>query len=125
MLTVKSAALTVGAVVMAAIIGSAVHAAAPVNYLTFSGPVSLPGVTLVRIGNLEEAVAYFRKWLEEDPDNPTARHLLGACGGVVGKPTAGGESHFLRHCFEGCGSLDCSVRSCWRCGKMCTALRPR
>jgi hypothetical protein len=39
---------------------------------------------------------------------------LGACGGIVGKPTAGGESHFLRHCFEGCGSLECVSDICTR-----------
>lgn len=40
--------------------------------------------------------------------------LLAACGGVVGKPTAGGESHFLRDCSEGCGSLDCVSEICTR-----------
>lgn len=40
--------------------------------------------------------------------------LLAACGGVVGQPAAGGESHFLRRCFEGCGSLDCVADLCTR-----------
>jgi hypothetical protein len=40
--------------------------------------------------------------------------LLVACGGVVGKPTVGGESHFLRHCSEGCGELSCVADICTR-----------
>jgi len=40
--------------------------------------------------------------------------LLAACGGVVGKPTVGGESHFLRHCEEGCGELSCVADICTR-----------
>jgi hypothetical protein len=40
--------------------------------------------------------------------------LLAACGGVVGRPTAGGESHFLRRCFEGCGGLECVSDLCTR-----------
>lgn len=39
---------------------------------------------------------------------------LGACGGAVGATGAGGESHFLRHCFEGCGSLSCVADLCTR-----------
>ena len=38
-----------------------------------------------------------------------------ACGGVVGKPTVGGESHFLRHCGDGCGEgLKCFSDICTR-----------
>src|SRR5882724_4302402 len=38
-----------------------------------------------------------------------------ACGGVVGKPTVGGESHFLRHCGDGCGKgLQCFADICTR-----------
>ncbi|HXK17976.1 MAG TPA: BPTI/Kunitz domain-containing protein [Polyangiaceae bacterium] len=38
-----------------------------------------------------------------------------ACGGVVGKPTVGGESHFLRRCGDGCGSgLKCISDICTR-----------
>lgn len=44
--------------------------------------------------------------------------LLGACGGIVGKPTVGGESHFLRKCGEGsgdCGTgLTCVAGVCTR-----------
>jgi len=37
---------------------------------------------------------------------------LVACGGALSKPTAGGESHFLNHCSEGCGALDCVADLC-------------
>jgi len=38
-----------------------------------------------------------------------------ACGGAVGKPTVGGESHFLRHCGDGCGKgLQCFSDICTR-----------
>lgn len=40
--------------------------------------------------------------------------LLGACGGAIGGTNAGGESHFLRHCFEGCGDLECVADICTR-----------
>jgi hypothetical protein len=41
--------------------------------------------------------------------------LLAACGGAVGKSTAGGESHFLRHCAESCGQgLECVSGVCTR-----------
>ncbi len=40
---------------------------------------------------------------------------LAACGGVVGKPHVGGESHFLRHCGDGCGpGLECVADICTR-----------
>lgn len=40
---------------------------------------------------------------------------LAACGGAVGVPTVGGESHFLRHCDEGCGKeLTCVADLCTR-----------
>lgn len=40
---------------------------------------------------------------------------LAACGGVVGQPSVGGESHFLRHCDDGCGPrLECVSEVCTR-----------
>jgi predicted TPR repeat methyltransferase len=59
---------------------------------------ALPGITLVRIGSLDEAVAYFRKWLEEEPDNATARHLLSACGGDT--PPARASDAYVRETFD-------------------------
>jgi hypothetical protein len=41
--------------------------------------------------------------------------LLVACGGVVGKPNSGGESHFLRHCQTTCAAgLECISGLCTR-----------
>lgn len=40
---------------------------------------------------------------------------LAACGGAVGQPSVGGESHFLRHCGDGCGpGLECVSDVCTR-----------
>lgn len=40
---------------------------------------------------------------------------LAACGGAVGQTTVGGESHFLRHCGDGCGEgLECVSDICTR-----------
>jgi len=58
---------------------------------------------------------------------------LGACGGAVGKPTVGGESHFLRKCGDDkatCGSgLTCvsgvCTRGCLLETDKCTDLSPR
>ncbi len=41
--------------------------------------------------------------------------LLAACGGLLGKPSTGGESHFLRRCAASCGAgLDCISGLCTR-----------
>lgn len=39
------------------------------------------GVALTCLGRLEEAADVFSQWLESEPDNPEARHLLAACSG--------------------------------------------
>jgi len=40
---------------------------------------------------------------------------VSACGGLVtNKPTAGGESHFLKPCTDGCGGLQCISDVCTR-----------
>lgn len=40
---------------------------------------------------------------------------LAACGGAVGQTSAGGESHFLRHCSDSCGAgLKCVAGVCTR-----------
>ena len=49
MFTLKSAAAAIGATAVVVLLGGALHARgaiSDVSYLTFSGPVSLPGVTL-------------------------------------------------------------------------------
>lgn len=55
--------------------------------------------------------------------------LVVACGGAVGQSTAGGESHFLRHCAERCGEgLECvsgvCTRGCLVGQDSCTDLSP-
>ncbi len=43
----------------------------------------------------------------------TLAATLAACGGALGGPTAGGESHFLKRCEERCGSgLECISGIC-------------
>jgi hypothetical protein len=40
---------------------------------------------------------------------------VAACGGALGQTTVGGESHFLRHCGDGCGEgLECISDICTR-----------
>jgi hypothetical protein len=40
---------------------------------------------------------------------------VAACGGALGQTTVGGESHFLRHCGDGCGKgLECIADVCTR-----------
>ena len=39
------------------------------------------GVALSCLGRLDEAADVFSQWLESEPDNPEARHLLAACSG--------------------------------------------
>lgn len=55
--------------------------------------------------------------------------LLAACGGSLGKRTAGGESHFLDTCTSSCGGgLECisqvCTRSCQLEGSDCSDLAP-
>ena len=46
-----------------------------------AGSKIMLGIALMTLGRKEEAVAHFKKWLQEEPDNPEARHLLAACSG--------------------------------------------
>ena len=39
------------------------------------------GLALMSLGRRDEAVKVYRDWLESDPDNPEAKHLLAACSG--------------------------------------------
>jgi hypothetical protein len=39
---------------------------------------------------------------------------VAACGGATGSATAGGESHFLQDCSQGCGKLNCVADICTR-----------
>jgi predicted TPR repeat methyltransferase len=40
------------------------------------------GLAYYRLGDYEGAAKLFSKWLESEPDNPTAKHMLAACSGV-------------------------------------------
>jgi predicted TPR repeat methyltransferase len=40
------------------------------------------------LGEVDQAVAIFEEWLEDDPDNPIARHMLAACSGREVPPRA-------------------------------------
>ncbi len=41
----------------------------------------LLGIAYSRLGRLDKASAVFREWLDEEPDNPVARHMYAACSG--------------------------------------------
>ena len=39
------------------------------------------GTAYYSLGRIEEAAKIYRSWLDDDPDNPIARHLLASCSG--------------------------------------------
>lgn len=39
----------------------------------------LMGLAYAEIGELDKAAQTYRRWLDEEPDNPVARHMLAAC----------------------------------------------
>ncbi|BBO88768.1 tetratricopeptide repeat protein [Desulfosarcina ovata] len=39
------------------------------------------GLALIKLGRREEAEQLYRDWLEKEPDNPEAQHMLAACSG--------------------------------------------
>ncbi|KPC50542.1 tetratricopeptide repeat protein [Amantichitinum ursilacus] len=44
-------------------------------------PPKMRGIAFYRLGRIDEAAAVYRAWLQQEPDNPTARHLLAGCSG--------------------------------------------
>jgi predicted TPR repeat methyltransferase len=40
----------------------------------------LLGLAYANLGRLDQAADVYRKWLEEEPEDPIARHMLAACG---------------------------------------------
>ena len=50
------------------------------------------------LGEVGEAVKIFEDWLEEDPDEPIARHMLAACTGRGVPPRA--SDGFVEHTFD-------------------------
>lgn len=44
-------------------------------------PPKMRGIAYYRLGRIDEAAAVYRLWLQQEPGNPTARHLLAGCSG--------------------------------------------
>lgn len=44
-------------------------------------PYRMLGIACYRLGLLDQAAGFYRLWLQEEPDNPVARHHLAACSG--------------------------------------------
>jgi predicted TPR repeat methyltransferase len=57
------------------------------------------GMLLYRLNRGEEATELFQRWLEEDPANPVARHLLAAHSGR-GAPTRAADD-YVQELFDG------------------------
>jgi predicted TPR repeat methyltransferase len=51
------------------------------------------------LGEIDEAVKIFEEWLEEEPDDPIARHMLAACTGQE-VPTRASDG-FVQETFDG------------------------
>jgi predicted TPR repeat methyltransferase len=58
----------------------------------------LLGLAYANLGRLDEAAGVYRKWLEEEPDDPIARHMLAACGGG-GVPVRASD-RFVQRVFD-------------------------
>lgn len=57
------------------------------------------GHVLYRLGNFTEAAELYQEWLDHDPDNPIARHMLAATSGQ-GAPSRA-ASEYVRQVFDG------------------------
>lgn len=44
-------------------------------------PKRMLGIAYYTLNRIDEAAAVYRDWIDEEPDNPIARHLLAACSG--------------------------------------------
>lgn len=56
------------------------------------------GRTLFRLGRLPEAAAVYQQWLQREPDNAIAAHMLAACAG--GKAPARASDAFVKDTFD-------------------------
>ena len=56
------------------------------------------GLVLHRLGNYAEAAEVFREWLQHDPENPFARHMLAATSGAEAPSKAADE--YVRQLFD-------------------------
>ena len=67
------------------------------------------GMLLYRLDRGEEAVELFQRWLEQDPANPVARHLLAAHSGRAAPARAADD--YVQELFDGmAGSFDDHLR---------------
>lgn len=57
------------------------HCRAYVLEPTADKPKSLLGIAYYNLGRYAEAAEVYRQWMEEEPENPTPRHLYAACSG--------------------------------------------
>lgn len=55
----------------------------------------LLGIAHAMLGQLDEAAAVYRRWLEIEPDNPVPRHQLAACLGT-GTPARASDDYVVR-----------------------------
>lgn len=62
------------------------------------GTRQLIGRALCAQGKFDEAARMYRNWLKEEPDNPTAMHLLAACGGTEAPQRA--ADNYVRGTFD-------------------------
>ena len=56
------------------------------------------GYAHVTLGQIEKAIEVYRQWLDEEPENPIARHMLAACSGRD-VPTRAADD-FLERTFD-------------------------
>ena len=60
---------------------------------------------LYRAGNIDQALAVYQEWLEADPGNSIAQHMLAACTGAAAPPRA--SDSYVRETFDAfAGSFD-------------------
>lgn len=85
---------------------SSLHACQAYIQPPFEGkPYRLLGVAYYRLGLAAQAAECHRQWLQAEPDNPVARHLLAACSGESVPPRA--TNAFIATLFdEMAGSFD-------------------
>ncbi|WP_283148047.1 tetratricopeptide repeat protein [Silvimonas soli] len=55
-------------------------------------PPMMRGIAFYRLGQISDAAQVYRQWLDADPGNPTAKHLLAACSGE-NVPTRAGDDY--------------------------------
>jgi predicted TPR repeat methyltransferase len=56
------------------------------------------GIALYMLGRREEAIEVYRDWLEREPSNPVARHMLASCGGEAAPARA--DDAYVRQVFD-------------------------